>query len=158
MSTFAEKLSQIYASLNDPTVAFVRGKANEGRDGQRRRVHFYRRGGVLEPPQRSGNAAGTGMTIQDSRFTRVEEIEAVIMAEDEENVSILFDNLAHAIERTFPGDSARLRLDRYEWQENEIAQRTPLIRWTFSLAFPASPEGTTLREIEAVNNTSEWET
>lgn len=156
MSTFAEKLSQIYASLNDPSVVFVRGKANEGRDGQRRRVHFYRRGGVLEPPNRTANWAQS-LIAKDSRFTRVEEVEAVIMAEDEENVSILLDNLAHAIERTFPGDSARLRLDRYEWQENEIAQRTPLIRWTFSLAFPASPEWTMLREIEAVNNTSEWE-
>jgi hypothetical protein len=156
VSSFESKLADIYTALNDSTVLFVRGKANEGKDGPRRRVHFYRRGGVLEPPARTANWA-QNMTANESRFTRVEEIEAAVMAEDEENVSILFDNLAHAIEKAFPGDSARLKLGNYEWQENEIAQRTPLIRWRFALAFPANPEQTTLREVDAVNNVSEFE-
>lgn len=154
MSSFVAAVAEIKASLNDASVEFITGRASEGMNRQRRRVQLYRNGGTIEKPQKAGGQR-SGLTEYESYYNRHESITAVIFAENEELTSALLDNLIHAIERAFPGYDSRF--SDYEWAENEIAQRTPMIRFNFTLVFPSLPTNLQLTEIAAVNNVSEFD-
>lgn len=153
MSIFSEVVALIEAELADPTVRFVTGRANEALHTQRRCVKMYRLGGVIGSSMRAGpTQSQDGAQVQASLFSREETVEAILTAENEDAVSELLDDLIHAVERVNPGASSKM--ESYEWQENEIAQRTALIRLRFQLIFPARPGLLALREVTAVYNTS----
>jgi hypothetical protein len=149
MSRIRSFVDAVEAELDDETVAFVIGKVNEGKHGQRRRVHWYRMGGEIVPTERQGGTMTDGETTRTvSAWTRAERIVVHIFAENTDTVETLLDNLIVAIDHA-AGVSAFTRAE-YLWQENELAQRVPMVELEFRLALPVADEITTLVIIEAV--------
>jgi hypothetical protein len=149
MSRLTSFVAAVATELDDSTVEFVTGTAKEGKHSQRRRVHWYRIAGEIEPGTRQG---GTKTDAETTRtvavWQRAELIRCRVFAESETTVETLLDNLIVAIDRT-AGVQA-VKWDSYVWHENEIAQRVPMIDLEFRLALPVADEITTLVTIEAV--------
>jgi hypothetical protein len=155
MSRISSFVTAVATELDDGTVAFVIGKVNEGKHGQRRRVHWYRMGGEIEPSTRQGGTMTDGETTRTvSAWQRTERIVARIFAESEDTVETLLDNLIVAIDHA-AGVSAFTRAE-YLWQENEIAQRAPMIELEFRLSLPVADEISTLVTIAAVETETEF--
>jgi hypothetical protein len=155
MSRFTAFVAAVETELGDSTVAFVLGKANEGKHGQRRRAHWYRLGGEIEKSTRQGGTLTDDDTTRTvSVWQRSERIVIRIFAESETTVETLLDNLIVAIDRT--AGVAAVGWEQYLWHENEIGQRVPMIDLEFRLALPVADEITALVVIEAVETTTEF--
>ena len=153
--------AEVEAELNDPTVKFVYALINEGKHGQRRRIHWYREGGqIVAPDMFGGRIEQPGNTATGIRspalWMRLETVRCDIFAEDDETVETLFDLLIVAINNAVGEGS--IDWQGYEWRENEIAQRIPMIILRFTAAMPVREEQKQLREIEGVEDTCELET
>ncbi len=143
-----------HALLNDATVARVMMRVREGQHGQRRRVHWYRVGGEIEYPSQAGGRKNTADTERvPCVWERRELVECVIFAESEDTVEALLESLVTAIDKTAPNGA--VAWEGYEWQENEIAQRVPLVRLNFRMRLPVPDEIKPLTELTAVVNTTE---
>jgi hypothetical protein len=155
MSRISAFVAAVATELDDETVDFVIGKANEGKHGQRRRVHWYRDGGEIEKTNRKGGTmTGAETTRTVSVWTRQERIRVCVFAESETTIETLLDNLIVAIDRT-AGVSAFTQA-AYIWHENEIAQRVPMVELEFRLSLPVLDEITTLVVIDEVDTTVEF--
>ncbi len=141
MSRFTDFVEAVRVELADPTVDFVTGKAKEGQHGQRRRVHWYRETGTIVAPQQAGGRMvedDANGSRQPAVWLRQETILVRIFSENEDTAETLLDNLIVAIDHVRPNGAASW--EDYQWQENEIAQRTPLIHLRFSIPLPVVDE------------------
>lgn len=101
----------------DGTVSFEAGENSTARHGQRRRIIFIRRNGVLRPSSAPGkNVATIGApgTFERMVFQREERIEIVLRAESDDALDIMFDRLAKCIFNEF-GPNALRNENPYEW-------------------------------------------
>lgn len=157
MSRVSSFVAAVQTELDDSSVAFVIGKKNEGKHGQRRRVHwYYGLGGEIEQNQRKGGTlTDDDATRTVSVWQRSEIIRVRAFAENEDTLEALFENLITAIDRA-AGVNA-VDWQGYDWHEEEIAQRIPMIQLEFRLALPVADEISTLVTITAVENTVEFE-
>lgn len=140
--------------LNDATVARVMGRVREGQHGPRRRIHWYRVGGEIESPSQAGGRKNTAVTERiPCVWERLELVECVIFAESGDTVESLLELAITAIDKTAPNGA--VGWEGYEWLENEIAQRVPLVRLSFRVKLPIPDEIKPLTILEAVSNTTE---
>lgn len=155
MSRVSDFVDAVEAQLADATVLFEIGLKNEGKHGQRRRVHWYRVGGEIEQNDRKGGKLTDGETTRTvSVWRRLELVRMCVFAESETTIDTLLDNLIVAVDRA-AGVNA-VRWEQYIWHENEHAQRIPMVELEFRLALPVADEISTLVFISAVENTVEF--
>lgn len=153
-------VSEVEAQLNDSTVLFRIGKEDEGQHGKRRRVHWYREGGTIEAPSQAGGRLNgdtdeaTG-SREPTAWERYERVTCGIFAESPATADTLLDNMIVAIDHTAPNGS--VVWERYEWTENEIAQRVPLVRLVFSLKLPVVDEVKALTELTGEELTCQFD-
>ncbi len=157
MSRLSAFVAAVAVELDDSSVEFVIGKKNEGKHGQRRRVHwYYNVGGEIEENTRQGGTKTDDDTTRTvSVWQRSEAVLVRAFAESEDTIETLFENLITAIDRA-AGVQA-VTWGPYTWHENEIGQRVPMIDLEFRLALPVPDEITTLVTIAAVSTTTEFE-
>ena len=156
MSRFSTFVDAVHITLNDATVQKVIGQKNEGRNRQRRRVHWYRVGGEVTVPRQAGGRETTGGTVREPAvWQREEEITCRIFAESEDTLDTLFDNVIVAIDNTARAYS--IEFGDYTWtsDKDEFAKRIPMVELNMSLKLPVSDEQKTLVTITAEELTCE---
>ena len=114
MSRISAFATAVHATLADATVQEVVGQKNKGRNRQRRRVHWYRQGGTIEPPHQAGGRIPEDETEatgnrQPTIWQRQEEIVCHIFAESEDTLEILLDNWIVALDKYGPQRRGRVR-------------------------------------------------
>jgi len=140
MSRFTDLIDSIESTLADPTVEFVVGNDKQKKRGQRRRIHFYRRGGPITTANRSGGG-DIGSSRVATPWQREGVVEAHIFSESDDTTEQLTDNLISAI---FNTTNTGLEFFDYEWDDDQINQRTCYCILRFSIRTPVRSEDLTL--------------
>lgn len=101
-SQLAQLVTAVAARVNDPSILFETGKLQINRATQRRKAIFVRPGGTFKPstaPKRAplGIPVGGVGTTEYQRFTRYEQVELTLSAEDEDKLDLLLDSVVNAI-------------------------------------------------------------
>jgi hypothetical protein len=86
----------------------------------------------------SGTEGQPGSSRVDVVWHREENCTFRIFAESETTLDTLLDNLIVAIDRSRPNGD--ITWGPYTWQENEIAQNTPMVALQFSTTLPVADE------------------
>lgn len=137
MSRYHALVDAVEAKLADATVKFVKGPPNRvGQHGQRRRVHWYTVGGIVEPTaQAGGREIDAGTQRSPSVHQRTESIEVLVFAENLTTLDVLFDNIIVAISQVAPAGQAQFGDYSYGGDE-QYAQRIPYIALQVQLRMP----------------------
>lgn len=151
MSRLDDLVSDIETGFNDATVAFSAGSLSLDRNRQQRQIIFVRQRGTLNfNPTRDSRVEGAvvGGVGQhtDSYFTRREQIEVTLRAEDETALDTLFDRFVNYVHDTY-GNTAFPGTNQYQWTDLDSTssdgykKRNPSIRLllSFLLASRSDP-------------------
>jgi hypothetical protein len=138
----------------------VVGKANEGRNRQRRRVHWYRAAGEIGPTtQAGGRLSSDGLTRVPAVLERRDGIACLVFAESEDTLDTLLDNLIVAIDHVAPAGGVTWGAYEFLTEDKaEFATRVPVVQLEFALKLPVADEVRTLVEITGQEHTCTIET
>lgn len=137
MSRFTDLIQSIETELNDSTVDFVVGNDQQRKRGQRRRIHWYRRGGPITSAKRTGGGDIGGTRRVATPWQREGVIEAHIFSENDDTTEQLTDNLISAI---FNTNNTGVTFFDFEWDDDQINQRSCYCIVRFSINTPVTVE------------------
>lgn len=140
MSRFSDFVDKIENELNDSSVKFVKSSPDRaGQHGPRRRIHFYLSGGDIEKTSQAGGRIVDGYQVRAPVvYERLERIEIVVFAENQDTLDVLIDNLINAIDHSSPNGG--VLFSSYEYDYDQYSKRIPIIRMVVEVKLPVTDE------------------
>ena len=154
MSRLSNLADAAHIALDDSSIEKVIGRRKDGRNTQRRRIHWYSEGGTLQSTTGAGPNTVDG-TKQPSVWERFERVACLVFAKSPDDLDDLLDNLIVAIDHTAPNGS--VIFDGYTWDYGEVSQRVPMSELQFEIKWPIPDEIKTLTVITDEELTCDFE-